>query len=134
MRTTAYQKTVVMKYIDTLIAWGDQLFRRDTLETINEATQIYVLAANILGRRPVEPPPCEDTAGAKPSIRCRRASTFSNALAEIEDFVPSRRASRAAANPRRRRRRCCISASRRTTSCSATGTPWPIGCSRSGTA
>jgi hypothetical protein len=52
LRTTAYQKTVVMKYVDNLIAWGDQLFRNDTLETINEATQLYVLAADILGRRP----------------------------------------------------------------------------------
>ena len=52
LRTTAYQKTVVMKYIDNLISWGDQLFRRETLESINEATQLYVLAAEILGRRP----------------------------------------------------------------------------------
>lgn len=52
LRTTAYQKTVVMKYLDNLIAWGDQLFRRETLESINEATQLYVLAAEILGRRP----------------------------------------------------------------------------------
>lgn len=52
LRTTAYQKAVVMKYIDNLIAWGDQLFRRETLESINEATQLYVLAAEILGRRP----------------------------------------------------------------------------------
>ncbi|MEA2163477.1 MAG: hypothetical protein QOK37_1604 [Thermoanaerobaculia bacterium] len=52
LRTTAYQKTVVMKYIDNLIDWGDQLFRRETLESINEATQLYVLAAEILGRRP----------------------------------------------------------------------------------
>ena len=52
LRTTAYQKTVVMKYIDNLIAWGDQLFRRETLEAINEATHLYVLAAEILGRRP----------------------------------------------------------------------------------
>jgi hypothetical protein len=52
LRTTAYQKTVVMKYIDNLIAWGDQLFRRETLESINEATQLYVLAEDILGRRP----------------------------------------------------------------------------------
>jgi Tc toxin complex TcA C-terminal TcB-binding domain/Neuraminidase-like domain/Salmonella virulence plasmid 28.1kDa A protein/Putative peptidoglycan binding domain len=52
LRTTAYQKTVVMKYIDNVIAWGDQLFRRETLESINEATQLYVLAAEILGRRP----------------------------------------------------------------------------------
>jgi peptidoglycan hydrolase-like protein with peptidoglycan-binding domain len=52
LRTTAYQKTVVMKYIDNLIAWGDQLFRRETLESLNEATQLYVLAAEILGRHP----------------------------------------------------------------------------------
>jgi hypothetical protein len=52
LRTTAYQKSVVMKYIDNLIAWGDQLFRRETLESLNEATQLYVLAAEILGRRP----------------------------------------------------------------------------------
>lgn len=52
LRTTAYQKTVVMKYVDNLIAWGDQLFRRDTLESINEATLLYVLAAEILGQRP----------------------------------------------------------------------------------
>ncbi|MFJ5262266.1 neuraminidase-like domain-containing protein [Streptomyces sp. NPDC088387] len=53
-RTTAYQKAVVMKYLDNLIAWADQLFRQDTLETINQATQLYVLAAELLGRRPEE--------------------------------------------------------------------------------
>lgn len=51
-RYTAYQKAVVMKYIDNLISWGDQLFRYDTIESINEATQLYILAAEILGRRP----------------------------------------------------------------------------------
>jgi hypothetical protein len=51
LRSTAYQKTVVMKYIDNLTSWGDQLFRRDTLESINEATLLYVLAAEILGQR-----------------------------------------------------------------------------------
>ncbi len=52
LRTTAYQKTVVMKYIDNLVSWGDQLFRRETIESLNEATQLYVLAAEILGKRP----------------------------------------------------------------------------------
>jgi hypothetical protein len=52
LRTTAYQKTVVMKYVDNLVAWADQLFRADTPETINEAAQLYVLAAEILGSRP----------------------------------------------------------------------------------
>ncbi|MFK0236634.1 Tc toxin subunit A-related protein [Streptomyces vinaceus] len=53
-RTTAYQKAVVMKYLDNLIAWADQLFRQDTLETVNQATQLYVLASELLGRRPDE--------------------------------------------------------------------------------
>ena len=55
-RPVAYQKAVVMKYIDNLIAWGDQLFRRDTIEAINEATTLYVLAYEVLGRRPVKVP------------------------------------------------------------------------------
>ncbi|MEN9489936.1 MAG: hypothetical protein RJA63_385 [Pseudomonadota bacterium] len=55
-RPVAYQKAVVMKYIDNLIAWGDQLFRRDTIEAINEATTLYVLAYELLGRRPVKVP------------------------------------------------------------------------------
>jgi hypothetical protein len=46
-----------MKYLDNLIAWGDQLFLQDTVESLNEATQLYVLAANILGERPQQIPP-----------------------------------------------------------------------------
>jgi hypothetical protein len=57
MRILAYMKNVLMKYLDNLIAWGDQLFRRDTIESINEATQMYILAANILGERPKKIPP-----------------------------------------------------------------------------
>jgi hypothetical protein len=51
-RLGAYQKAVVMKYLDNLIDWGDYLFERDTIESINEATHLYILAAKILGSRP----------------------------------------------------------------------------------
>lgn len=51
-RTSAYQKAVVSKYIANLIAWGDMLFKQDTMESINEATLLYVLAYEILGTRP----------------------------------------------------------------------------------
>ncbi|MGB7933639.1 MAG: toxin, partial [Gammaproteobacteria bacterium] len=51
-RHLAYQYCVVMKYLDNLIAWGDHLFQQDTVESINEAMQLYVSAANILGERP----------------------------------------------------------------------------------
>jgi hypothetical protein len=88
LRTTAYQKNVVMKYLDNLIAWGDQLFRRDTIETINEASQIYVLAAEILGRRPLAIPP-----RAAPPIHTYRSLQprlldLSNRLVGVERLVP----------------------------------------------
>jgi hypothetical protein len=56
LRLQAYQKSVVMKYIDNLIQWGDRLFRQDTIESINEATQLYLLAQDILGPRPQQIP------------------------------------------------------------------------------
>ncbi|MDR2914859.1 MAG: hypothetical protein LBV74_08530 [Tannerella sp.] len=52
-RPVAYQRTVVMKYIDNLIDWADQLFRQDSMESNNEATLLYILAYEILGKRPV---------------------------------------------------------------------------------
>ncbi len=54
LRPGAYQKWVFMTYLDTLIAWGDQLFAQDTMESVNEATTLYVLAQDLLGERPVE--------------------------------------------------------------------------------
>ena len=61
LRISAYQKAVVMKYIDNLIEWGDKLFRRDTMESIQEATQLYILASNILGPRPERVPSMVET-------------------------------------------------------------------------
>ena len=59
MRLNAYKKSVVMMYLDNLIDWGDHLFTQDTRESINEATLLYVMAADILGDRPVELGSCE---------------------------------------------------------------------------
>jgi hypothetical protein len=56
-RLSAFQYYVVMKYLDNLIAWGDSLFSQMTIETVNEATLCYVLAANLLGPRPQQVPP-----------------------------------------------------------------------------
>ena len=90
LRVVAYMKAVVMRYIDNLIAWGDQLFRRDTIESINEATQLYILAAQILGKRPEKIP-------ARAKARCQTFRTLddkgalnglSNAVVEIESFLP----------------------------------------------
>ncbi|MCP4602364.1 MAG: hypothetical protein GY847_17925 [Proteobacteria bacterium] len=53
LRIVAYMWNTIMKYLDNLIAWGDQLFMRASIESITEATQIYTLAEEILGKRPV---------------------------------------------------------------------------------
>lgn len=59
LRLSAYQKTIVMKYVSNLIDWADELFTQDTMESVNEATMLYVLAADILGPRPVSVGKCE---------------------------------------------------------------------------
>jgi len=51
-RPRAYQLAVAMKYIDNLLDWGDNLFRQDTMESVQESVQVYLLAASILGARP----------------------------------------------------------------------------------
>lgn len=52
-RPQAIQRAVVMKYLDLLVGWADSLFRRDSIETNNEASQIYFIARQLLGDRPV---------------------------------------------------------------------------------
>ncbi|KAG4440201.1 hypothetical protein IFR05_004346 [Cadophora sp. M221] len=89
-RTIAFQKWVVMKYLDNLVAWGDNLFRQDSIEAINEATQIYILARGILGPRPEEIP-----RRAIPKVQtfnsiAESLDGLSNSLAQVEEFVSVR--------------------------------------------
>ena len=85
IRIIAYMMTVVMKYLDNLIAWGDDLFRRDSIESINEATQLYLLAAEILGPKPtfLERPEQEPQSFAR--IK-QDLDDFSNVLIDLENF------------------------------------------------
>lgn len=88
-RHLAYQYCVVMKYLDNLIAWGDQLFQQDTIESINEATQRYVLAANLLGTRPQSIPP-RGTTSAKTFAQLKRdgLGPIGDALVDLEGRFP----------------------------------------------
>jgi Tc toxin complex TcA C-terminal TcB-binding domain/Neuraminidase-like domain/Concanavalin A-like lectin/glucanases superfamily/Salmonella virulence plasmid 28.1kDa A protein len=52
LRIGAYQKTIVMKYIDNLLDWGDNLFAQDNWESITQATMLYLLAYDLLGAKP----------------------------------------------------------------------------------
>jgi len=75
-RPTAYMYATAMAYLDNLIAWGDSLFRQDTRESINEAMQLYVLAANILGPRPQIVP-------RRGSVKKQTYSSLKNSLDEF---------------------------------------------------
>jgi hypothetical protein len=88
-RQSAYQWYVVMKYLDNLIAWGDSLFLQDTIETLNEATLCYVLAANILGPRPQSLPPHGIT-NPKNFLQLKQAGLdrMHNALVNLEGEFP----------------------------------------------
>ena len=88
-RPTAYMLKTVMAYLDNLIAWGDSLFQQYTIETINEATQIYILAANILGDAPQAVP----VKGAvKPltfnQLRADGLDAFGNTMVDMEVDMP----------------------------------------------
>ncbi len=56
-RLRSYAAAILQEYIENLLSWGDDIARRNTLEAVNEATQLYVLAANLLGPRPAAPVP-----------------------------------------------------------------------------
>ncbi|MFZ5480488.1 MAG: neuraminidase-like domain-containing protein [Myxococcota bacterium] len=85
LRPGTYQRAFVMRYVDTLIAWGDYLFTKDTIESLNEATQLYVFAKQVLGDRPeligdTEEPEPKTYDQLKDSL-----DDFSNALVAIEN-------------------------------------------------
>ena len=101
-RLVAYRYYVVMKYLDNLIAWGDHLFQQDTLESVNEATLLYVLASNILGPRPQRIPP-RGQVEAKTFAQLKDLDPMGNALVELEGQFPFNLAPASSGNEARNR-------------------------------
>jgi hypothetical protein len=97
-RQSAFMQSVVMSYIDNLIEWGDYQFARFTAESTNEATLLYVLASQILGRAPEKiPPRVRPTLQTYQSLEEYAAGAtspaptwqnFSDVMVEIETFIP----------------------------------------------
>lgn len=61
LRIGAYQKNVVMKYLDNLLDWGDYLFEQYTPESTSEARHLYDIVKTILGDKPEKTGQCKDT-------------------------------------------------------------------------
>jgi len=76
-RHIAFLWRTLFAYLDNLIAWADSLYRRDTRESINEATMLYVLAERILGRRPQ----------LHQSTSSREAHTYDEKIAKWDEFA-----------------------------------------------
>jgi len=88
-RQSAFQWSVVMAYLDNLIAWGDSLFLADTIETLNEATLCYVLAAQLLGPRPQSVPrPGGTTARNFAQLKANGLDPMGDAMVTIEGQFP----------------------------------------------
>lgn len=94
MRPEAYMKATVMAYLDNLLNWADFLFSQDSREAINEATQLYVLASDILGDRPVEINAHPDAVQTINGEEVRtfndlkdHLDAFSNVLIELETMI-----------------------------------------------
>lgn len=87
-RPSAYMKWVVMKYLDNLIAWGDYLFTQHTIESMNQATQLYVLASHILGPRPQSIPQRGKIKPETYNSLLNKWDAFGNAMVELELVFP----------------------------------------------
>lgn len=88
VRLSAFQKCVVLKYVDNLIDHGDHEFSKFTMESVNEATNLYATAEAILGERPVEVGDCaEPETKTYEDIR-EAMENGSEFLQEIETELP----------------------------------------------
>jgi len=87
-RIVAYQIATVMTYLDCLLAWGDDLFTQDTMETVMEAAGIYIRASEILGPRPQVVPPNAKPPPATYNELAGQFDSFSDALVNFENLIP----------------------------------------------
>jgi hypothetical protein len=79
LRTSAYMKSIVMKYVDNLLDWADSLFRKDTFEDNAEALMLYMLAHDILGPRPQKKGKCESAVETE-NCGCATPVTYANLI------------------------------------------------------
>jgi hypothetical protein len=87
-RLEAYKKNIFMKYVRTHIDHADTLFLSDSKEAINEAQQLYIMAAHLLGPRPEKIRP-----QSKPKPECyaslrNKLDNFAVGLVLLENEYP----------------------------------------------
>ncbi|KAK3937415.1 hypothetical protein QBC46DRAFT_319727 [Diplogelasinospora grovesii] len=87
-RPIAYMKWIVMKYIEILIAYGDYYFRQNTLETIPNAIQMYILASHLYGPRGQKIKREGKVKAYTYNSLMTKFDAFSNAMVQMEEIFP----------------------------------------------
>ena len=81
-------KWVAMKYIEIMIAYGDYYFRQNSLETIPNAIQCYVVASHVYGPRGQKIPKRGKTKPQTYAALLNRWDAFGNAVVQLELAFP----------------------------------------------
>ncbi|MEM9760215.1 MAG: neuraminidase-like domain-containing protein, partial [Pseudomonadota bacterium] len=89
LRLSAFQKNIVMRYVDNLLDWADSLFRIFQRETVDEAHILYDLASQILGPRPADVGDCGEGVVRPRTYRGIQPHLEANQefLIEVENYV-----------------------------------------------
>jgi hypothetical protein len=89
IRPGVYQRNLLMRYLDNLIEWADHLFRRDSAESLHEATLLYMLVTALLGPRPQQVPGPEGTAKSYHQLVIGEngLNDLNNAAQQIENWL-----------------------------------------------
>ncbi|WP_057917933.1 neuraminidase-like domain-containing protein [Lysobacter antibioticus] len=93
MRPSVYKKHFVMKYLDCLLDWSRDLHAQayaiGSIERLNEAIQICVMAAEVLGPRPeIVPRRTKPVRRTYDELRRAGLDEFGNAIVELENELP----------------------------------------------
>jgi hypothetical protein len=87
-RQVAYQKALLIGYIRHLINWGDYLFTQNTTESRVQATNLYILADQLMGPQPSAVPPVVPVPFETYNQLEAGIDLFGNALIDLENLVP----------------------------------------------
>ena len=88
-RPRSYMWAVLIKASQNYLAQADQLYRRDTMEAINQATQLYVLVSRLLGPRPQTSPRPETQAHTYAYLAGPMMDQLSNVWLQWETAAPT---------------------------------------------
>jgi Tc toxin complex TcA C-terminal TcB-binding domain len=92
-RITPYMYTTYMKYLDNLIAWANYNYTQYTMESVNIAIQLFMLAQETLGPKPEAIPdldqaPPSNYSQLETSLDFGQNYLLSDPIVSVENIIP----------------------------------------------